>query len=569
MIGSMSERRGLVPLPAAALLERIGLACGAAEPAPPFGHTRGWRLLVDDDRPLASCLEWRLAELNWVREGVQPFIEGGVPFLVNNSGSLSEDAAALLFENCAEAPSEGPIRVLEMGAGTGLFARYLMDELQRLCERQSRDFYGRLEYWVTDRSPRTVEQWGELEIFAPHAAHVVARACRANDAGALVGGPLRAVFANYVLDVLPASILRRRDGRWEEMHARAWLTADEELRRLYTRLDLEEIRALARSDDPGELARLLPLVPLLESEVRFLPCEPGSMPELDEVGVEPGAPFTYNHAALACVDSLLRDLPAGGFVLVNDYAAVSESSTAGQRFGASIAAGLNFPLLERRVRGAGFEALSPSGDEGVGLHARLLLRGELPQTRETFERRFSAESRQWAEAPEKQARQEAGVGMFDRALASWEEALKSSPGNWLMAGEAAAFLVTRLKDYAGGVELARRAVARNPWYSPFLWNVLGDALTGVGRAWDAHECYLQAERIHPRDPGTSLSLARSWLALGEPERSLLAVARGLANASDANTKLRPLLLEQQQRVLDSLSLRWNAEREIAARRAAG
>jgi hypothetical protein len=96
-----------------------------------------WRQLVEEYEPLAKSLEWQLAGLHWTREGVLPFIDRHVPYLVNNNGRVSADAAALLFASCLESGARRErISVLELGAGTGLFARYFLDEFRLLCERE-------------------------------------------------------------------------------------------------------------------------------------------------------------------------------------------------------------------------------------------------------------------------------------------------------------------------------------------------------------------------------------------------------------------------------------------------
>jgi tetratricopeptide (TPR) repeat protein len=89
-------------------------------------------------------------------------------------------------------------------------------------------------------------------------------------------------------------------------------------------------------------------------------------------------------------------------------------------------------------------------------------------------------------------------------------------------------VATQLRDFETALQLAREAVELNPWYSPWRWNVLGDCLNGMRRQRDAHECFQQAHRIHPLDVETNLKLAASWLAAGDPWRSLESVARGLA-----------------------------------------
>src|SRR5689334_16866622 len=76
--------------------------------------------------PWYESLEWQLGQLAWQEQGLNPFLEEFVPYHVNNSGRTSQRAAAVLFENlCESEPPAGPIWVLEIGAGSGLFARLL------------------------------------------------------------------------------------------------------------------------------------------------------------------------------------------------------------------------------------------------------------------------------------------------------------------------------------------------------------------------------------------------------------------------------------------------------------
>jgi tetratricopeptide (TPR) repeat protein len=218
-----------------------------------------------------------------------------------------------------------------------------------------------------------------------------------------------------------------------------------------------------------------------------------------------------------------------------------------------LAMGLNFPLLEEHFTRGGVTVLKPDGDEGSAIQARLLFRGALPSTRRVFEVRFAATAREHADAPIAQARQEAASSRLRQALASYRIAIVRNPRDWQLIGEAAEFVSTQLKDHEAGLELAHAALELNPWYSSRLWNVLGDCLTSLQRPRDAHECHLQAQRINPDDVDTNLKLAETWLALGDPRRSLEAAARGLANDSDA--LLRHVLLEKQQQAIASLTVR--------------
>jgi tetratricopeptide (TPR) repeat protein len=562
------EPSSRVPLPLTTMLERVALAGGPAPAAETLRRAKVWKHLVQDYRPVAQSLEWQLSRLSWNREGINPFADNSVPYLVNNDGRLSADAAAVLFANCEEAGSaDSPIRVLELGAGSGLFARYFLDEFRDLCRRGSRDFYHRLLYSVTDHSPRTIEQWHERGIFQEHAEHVAARTLDASAPDS--AGPVRAVFCNYVLDSLPMAFVRKTAGGWQQLSVRTWITDDPAVLRQYTSRTLDEIRARAGSPDPEALEELLPVFPLLECEAEFLPTvedAPPGLAELQDTGG--GAPFAYNYGAIACLESLERVLERPGFVMINDYGPTQAEGPAGylpgQRFGPAVAAVVNLPLLERHCLCRGLESWEPEGDAARRIHARLLSRGGLPRTRRAFEDRFAAAARDWTEALAQQTQQQAAAGLFRQALDSYRAAIECNPRNWQLIGQAAAFVTAQLRDPATGLELARSAIELNPWYSPYLWNVLGDCLSALERAREAHECYQQAERIRPADVETNLRLANSWLQLGDPARSLEAVARGLAN--DSNGMLRHVLLQRQQQAIDALTTRWHGERATAVRR---
>ena len=238
-------------------------------------------IVLEDYRPFPLNLEWRLSELYWVAEGVRPFITDAVPYAVNNDGAASAAAAAVLFTNCVEAAPGGEgIHVLEVGAGTALFARYLLDEFRDLCRHHDRDFYDRLVFHVTDRSAESVRHWSACGIFADHAAHVRTTVCDAETPALALDRPLRAVFANYVLDSLPAAVLRRSGDTWQHLCARATVREDAAtLMGFGQRTDW--MRQAAQADRTEALAELLPLLPVLDAELAFLPIAGDGPPGLN------------------------------------------------------------------------------------------------------------------------------------------------------------------------------------------------------------------------------------------------------------------------------------------------
>lgn len=568
-----------VPLPPEALLQRLHLS--ETRPAGEIlGRVRPRTTEIEGYRPLRSSLEWELSRLHWEQSGLLSFVDNEVPYLINNTGRLSESAAALLFANLRESPGgDAPIRILELGAGTGLFARYFLDAFETICEQEGHSFYDRLTYLVSDNSPRTAAQWTERQLFADHVGHVIVGTCDGGDvatfrsaAGELVAvGRLRAVFCNYVLDVLPAAVVRPGTSGCEELCVRTHLVDDPSVIGQYTELTIAAIRALAASDRREDRARLVPLATLFELETAFLPAASPPPGSEEAIAFAPGASrVVLNFGALACVDDCLGRLVDDGFVLINDYGATTTVETteqsATQRFGPTVALGLNFPLLENHVRRRGAVVMVPDGDEDRALHTRLVARRELPRTGESLRNRFSREADRYFEVALEEARQSVGAGRHEEALSRYKEALSRAPRDWQVVGEAAEFVGLRLRDHESGIELARAALALNPWYSAWLWNVLGDCLFCLGRTADAHEAYLQALRIHPTDARTSLNLAYTLLQRGAFAEALASIATGLAN--DAGGLYRLRLLEKQEQILSSLGLRVRTEQERLADRIA-
>jgi hypothetical protein len=112
-----------------------------------LARTQQKRLIIQDYRPLADSLEWRLGQHYYHRRGNKGFVvdERPIPFLVNNDGGLSARAAELLFTALGESERKGTLEervfVLELGIGVGLFARLFLDSFRDRCARAGKDYY--------------------------------------------------------------------------------------------------------------------------------------------------------------------------------------------------------------------------------------------------------------------------------------------------------------------------------------------------------------------------------------------------------------------------------------------
>ncbi|MES1265643.1 MAG: tetratricopeptide repeat protein, partial [Variovorax sp.] len=325
-----------------------------------------------------------------------------------------------------------------------------------------------------------------------------------------------------------------------------------------------EGRALAASGRFADLARLLPLLPHLELETAFLPWTPPRAWEAEWGAALPaGDRVIVNDGALACLETLIAHTAPGGFVLVNDYGPVRPEDVAThlgvQRFGGSVALGLNFSLLGGALARRDVMVAAPDGDDERRVHTRLVGRRLGERTRQALSAHFGLATDRHLDAPQEEARQHVTAGRRAEALVAYRALVERNPRDWQMLGEAAEYVGLHLGDHAAGLDIARAALERNPWYSAWLWNILGDCLFYREKLDEAHAAFLQARRIDPDDPRTNLNLAYTFSARGRQTEALAVLAHGLAH--DGTGAYRPRLLEKQAQVLAIVAERASAERQ--------
>ena len=213
------------------------------------------RPIIQDFVALADSVEWELGQQYLKDRGNKAFISDAspVPFVVNNDGNLSRNAAEVFFASLLEAEKAGDLRepphpqplsqgergglepdiyVLELGIGVGLFARFFLDHFQQLCDKHKKDFYDRLIYVAADRSQRMLTDVIRHGVLTNHPGRYRLRTVDAmcpekhlpNDAAfedhPRKERPFRAVFLNYLLDCLPASVLQFDGDQIKELHVR-------------------------------------------------------------------------------------------------------------------------------------------------------------------------------------------------------------------------------------------------------------------------------------------------------------------------------------------------------------
>jgi len=291
--------------------------------------------IIEDFRPLADSLDWRLGLRYWNRQGSRAFTDtDGVPYVINNDGNHSKDCAEFLFGNMREQESSGnaggKLFVLELGVGVGLFARLFLDWFQALCSSAGKDYYDRLVYIAADRHEKILQDLCRNGVFAGHPGRYLLRVVDAVAPGLALRDdlafmncadrPFDAVFLNYVLDCLPATILEVDATDVKSICTRARVSDEQELQRAgYTVTDL--IR-MVKSEDPRGADELSTLGGLVRFEYGFFP-PPVPFP-YQEAAVEFAQNhnlrhLVHNYGAIECLHGLRALLKVKGFILVADY----------------------------------------------------------------------------------------------------------------------------------------------------------------------------------------------------------------------------------------------------------
>ncbi len=403
----------------------------AAVQAPPAEDD----VLLQDWVPVSQAIDWRLSRMAWQSSADVLFAEKRVPNRTHDSGALSLRNARILFAWCQEQHEAGSlpetVNLVELGMGTGLHLRLLLDHFQRLSKESETDYYDRLQVFATDVSPRLTNMVQEQGLFVAHAEHVRVGFMNTMSPGMFVDsdseervdlrGQMHCCCANYVLDLFPIDVFRRRrvttDGvdtvAWETALMRTWLR-NKELFPSYTDLTLEQILELSKSEEPAAWAMLAPLYSLMHLEVRLYAVPLDEHPDMAELEhsadrqeaalgadhelLEDGTVVYHSGGALYAVREIAAALAPNGYAITRDVGLTTPELAAvariHQHFGPTVAAGVNMlqidALFEDDRSGLGVSCHKPLNDGVNNQAVRLFSVAELPKTVGVFRNEFDA-----------------------------------------------------------------------------------------------------------------------------------------------------------------------------------
>ena len=196
--------------------------------------------VLETDVPLSQSLIWRLQRDFYVQRGLKAWTEDLVPSYITNNPFIAEIYAQIVagfIADCMNLPHkdsrplspENPLRILELGAGTGKFSYLFLRKLTSLLQNK-RMAPQIVRYSMADCSESLLAEWrgnrylaefvnaGILE-FQLHRAQEdhpsAATDSRVADPARQASGPL-VVIANYVFDSLPQDAFIIADGQISE-----------------------------------------------------------------------------------------------------------------------------------------------------------------------------------------------------------------------------------------------------------------------------------------------------------------------------------------------------------------
>ncbi len=497
---------------------------------------------VEDFQPMWNSAAMRIARSAWTDCGLEVFLRMDVPYGATSSGRLSGDAVQLLLET---GPKTRPCRFLEIGAGSGIFAKIFLD----LLKAQAPQIYKTCTYVVTDGNARMLESQAEYGVLAEHAAHIETRTFDASAPWpADFAHGFDGIFGSYILDSLPIEVLSVGESGVQKMVARCTLPARNQA--------LEDALKI-----PGfaHLAPFLPIAKSLNIQTRYI--KAGPLPYAAAVPPPEGedTPMVHSYGALACIESIGKALRPGGFAMLSDYGTLTPREPGEQigfqNFGASAALAVNFHQIDGWFAGKDIAYIKPDAEEGQ-LITRVLYNGPEEQIFDLVDLLFGEARQRALRLPVEAAREMLRANAFEQARQLYGKAMALQPDNWALSEEVAELLLLGAKDFSDAITLAEMGLGLNP-YSPNLHRIIAEAKFELGDLGGAKNALDQCFALAGDTPYSRLLQAKIAFKSGETREALMAIARGLA--ADKEADHREALTGLQDEILVDISRQTHAD----------
>ncbi len=281
-----------------------------------MSNIKSTEVLIEDWTDFDKSILHNISSEYYAKKGIDAFDNSKLNESIPNSVSCSYphalSVAKILLANLSNYPSTKKVKVLELGSGSGMFARHFLLAAAEL------GFLERLEFYLSDIAAHSLLQIKEKGILKEFTEglnyHLLTLRLPDLDSVSDVYGnvfqlsDLDLVVANYVIDALPMMPLRRnKNGKFDKLQLR-----------LADKRSLEEVNLV---HDTSFLSRLDIKEKWVEynlEEASGIERKYYSTFEINSQKYPPGTALRYNYFALAVIDSLKAKLVEKGFFYILD-----------------------------------------------------------------------------------------------------------------------------------------------------------------------------------------------------------------------------------------------------------
>jgi len=281
----------------------------------------------------------QLSREAYENSGIEIFSSEKLPFAGRTSPEFARNLVKLLVSRVGKLEKSGRsfpdgIHIYELGAGTGILAKRILD----LLKTNHKDIYRQIVLHASDISRPMITQLKNLSDFKEHQGRVSFEVMDALQPK-FTHKPLLVYFTNLI-DSLPCHRhLLVKDGRIFEYQFQSSLKKDAQIidPTFYPPKVLEEkeIAGLLTSSDVERRLILAPqILTVLEEETETVPIADISNMGQEErkdiadraASLTKGRPFafTYNYPVRKALRKIIQALEEGGFILFSDFGVVSE-----------------------------------------------------------------------------------------------------------------------------------------------------------------------------------------------------------------------------------------------------
>ncbi len=296
--------------------------------------------LVEDWTDYNKSLIWDIAAKHFQESGIYSYNlqnTNGIPNLLTNSYPHALSFIKLIKANLANYPSNKTIQILDIGSGSGMFARFCLIAAREL------GILERIEFLLSDISAIPLKEIKTKGILAEFQGHYkllqfnVFDPSSAKDleANSYTLENLAAITMNYVYDALPMQPLRPKDKEhYEKLQLKL---SDSPENHNLTNIHIETRWSDYNPDISSDLEKKF--IKLLDGE------------QINSKGY-----IYYNYGSLAANENLIKLCDDNGFIFATDMLEAKHPQLSFDIYGNVCAHAINEILLAKSMRSLGHEA---------------------------------------------------------------------------------------------------------------------------------------------------------------------------------------------------------------------